>query len=363
VLVRLLTAALAALALAAPAEAARNVPRGFYGAMYDGAVRDASPRVQARAWGRMAANGAESARAAFSWQNAQPAEGIPFDFSAPDRVVEDATEHGIELLPIALDTPFWARPRVDAWWTADTDAFAAYMDALVGRYGPDGSFWAEHPDVPERPLRHWQIYNEPGLSKRYAPLLKAAHDAVKDADPGAKIVLAGLTGTDAGTPWDVLRYQYRRGGIGGWFDIAALHLYTGNAENVDDGVRLFRRVMKRNGDRRKPLWMTEFGITASKGRTDAPRAQRTLRTTDKGMAKFLAVAYRNLMRRHERLRLQRAYWYTWASSYERGGDIFEFAGLNEFADDRLDPKPALGAYRASARRDEGCRKTTRGVCR
>ena len=157
-------------------------------------------------------------------------------------------------------------------------------------------------------------------------------------------MLAGLTGTDAGTPWDILRYQYRRGGIGGWFDIAALHLYTGKAENVVDGVRLFRRVMKRNGDRRKPVWMTEFGITASKGRTNAPPAQRTLRTTDRGMAAFLAGRLPQPARRKERkLRLQRAYWYTWASSYKEGAGIFRFTGLNQYVDGRLDPKPALAS--------------------
>jgi hypothetical protein len=188
------------------------------------------------------------------------------------------------------------------------------------------------------------------MSGHYAPVLRAAHRQVKNADPGAKIVLAGLTGTNEGAPWDVLRYQYRRGGIKKrWFDIAAIHLYTGKAENVDDGIRLFRRVMKRNGDRRKPVWLTEFGITASKGRTTAPRSQRTLRTTDDGMASFLEDAYRSLARKHRRLRLRRAYWYTWASSYEPGSGIFDFAGLNQYSDGDLRAKPALASFRAIAR--------------
>ncbi len=52
------------------------------------------------------------------------------------------------------------------------------------------------------------------------------------------------------------------------------------------------------------------------------------------------------------LRLRRAYWYTWASSYERGAEIFRFAGLYRYADGRFDAKPALAEYRASARRDQ-----------
>jgi hypothetical protein len=349
-LVRLLTAALLALALAAPAVAEGAVPRGFYGTSYDGALRDAPADVQAQAWSRMAGNGVESARSVFSWQRAQGGDGDPFDFAVSDRLVEDASEQGVELLPIVADTPVWARTRIKHWWPERTSDFAKYIRALVERYGPDGQFWDARPDVPERPLRHWQIYNEPGMSGHYAPVLRAAHRQVKNADPGAKIVLAGLTGTNEGAPWDVLRYQYRRGGIKKrWFDIAAIHLYTGKAENVDDGIRLFRRVMKRNGDRRKPVWLTEFGITASKGRTTAPRSQRTLRTTDDGMASFLEDAYRSLARKHRRLRLRRAYWYTWASSYEPGSGIFDFAGLNQYSDGDLRAKPALASFRAIAR--------------
>lgn len=353
--VRLLTAALAALALApiAPADAARNVPRGFYGTTYDREVRNAAAGDQAQAWRQMRANGVESVRAVFAWAAAQPGNGEPFDFTPTDHVVENAAERRLGLLPVLTETPAWARERPGDWWPRRTGDFADYVRALIARYGPDGSFWAEHPGLPERPLRHWQIYNEPGLSQHYGPLLRAAHRAANDSDPGAKIVLAGLTGTEAGTPWDVLRWQYRHGGIKRWFDIAALHLYTGKAENVDDGVRLFRRVMKRHGDGDKPIWMTEFGITASKGRTDAPRSQDTLRTSDAGMAAFLEEAYSLLAAKDRRLHLRRAYWYTWATSYERGAAIFDFAGLNRYADGSFEPMPALASYRASARRDQG----------
>jgi hypothetical protein len=347
--VRLLTAALAALALAAPAEAA--VPRGFYGVSYDRELRDAPAGVQSRAWSRMAANGVESARSVFSWSVAQPTEGAEFDFGFTDRLVADAVEHGIDLLPIVTSTPLWARGRHANWWPKDAADFAAYVSALVTRYGADGTFWSEHPEIARRPLRQWQIYNEPGRSRHYGPLLRAAHRTVHEADAGAKIVLAGLTGTFEGAPWDVLRYQYRHGWIQGRFDIAAIQLYTGEAENVARGVRRFRRVMKRHGDGKKPIWMTEFGITASKGRTDAPSYQRTLRTTDEGMASFLEDAYRSLARRHRRLGLKRAYWYTWASSYHGQDDLFDYSGLVKVGDDGASTsQPALRAYRRASRR-------------
>ena len=349
---RLLTATLAALALTAPAAEARNVPVGFYGVSYDGELRQESAAFQAGAWRRMVANNVESSRTVFSWGRAQPQEGAPFDFRESDVVARLAAEHGIDLLPIVQDTPVWAREEMNDWWPRRGSDYGAYLKALVARYGPDGSFWAENPSVPVRPIRHWQIFNEPGRSRRYGPVLDAAHDAIKEADPGAQVVLAGLTGTEDGSPWDILRYQYRRGGIRDSFDIAAMHLYTGKPENVIEGLRRFRRVMKRYGDRSKPVWLTEFGITASKGRTSAPRSQRTLRTTDRGMASFLHEAYRRLAGKDRKLRVQRAYWYTWASSYERGAGIFRFTGLYRYVGGSYFQKPALAKYRASARRDQ-----------
>ena len=353
--VRPIITALVALALAAPAAAAPSVPRGFYGVAYSGEIRDAAAAEQSRSWDLMKRNGAESARTMFSWSVMQPEEGGPVDFAQTDRFVRNAARRGISLLPIFTSTPLWARADVNHWWPRDASTLRSFVEASVRRYGRGGSFWAEYPDVPRRPLTHWQIFNEPARSKHYPPLLRAGHRGAKGADPKAKIVLAGLTGAPHDTQWDILAHQYRRGKIRRWFDVAAIHLYTGKPENVLEGVRRFRAVMRRNRDGRKPLWLTEFGITASRGRTEAPDSQRTLRTTDRGMARFLTKAYALLAanRRRPDIRLGRAYWYTWASSYERNTGIFSFAGLNRFADGRLEAMPALAAYRRSARRHRG----------
>ena len=69
-------------------------------------------------------------------------------------------------------------------------------------------------------------------------------------------------------------------------------------------------------------------------------------TKDQGAAGALDDAQ---ARNRRELRLKRAYWYTFASSYERGAGIFRFAGLYRFADGRFDAKPALASYRKRAR--------------
>jgi hypothetical protein len=365
------------LALAFPAAAgARSVPRGFYGMVYDGAATQAPAAVQDAQFARMAQAGVESVRSVFSWADAQPVQGGAFDFSASDQLVGMAARHGMSLLPIVIYTPAWARldPSSAASPPAHPADYAAYLSALAARYGSAGSFWAEHPELPREPLLYWQIWNEPHLSlywsapdwqKGYGALLRAAHTALHQADPRAKIVLAGLTGTS----WDALQSLYAHGGVRGQFDVAALQTYTGTAAHLLLAVHLFRAVLARHGAARMPLWLTEMGWPAAKGRVRVPSYQRTIATTDSGMAKRLTAGY-DVIARNRRSRdalVSRAYWYSWSTPYVPSSDvgtgIFRFAGLERFNGGLFTRKPAYAAYVRSARKHEGCAKTATGRCR
>ena len=74
-------------------------------------------------------------------------------------------------------------------------AWGRFLAAAVDRYGPNGSFWALHPELPRLPIRAWQIWNEQNSPtffrprpnvRAYAELLAAAHDAIAARDPGAR---------------------------------------------------------------------------------------------------------------------------------------------------------------------------------
>ena len=108
--------------------------------------------------------------------------------------------------------------------------------------------------------------------------------------------------------------------------------------------------------------MTEMSWPAARGRTRVPRYHRGIVTTDAGMAEKLAAGFRLVARHRRRLRAVRVYWYTWASSYTPGS-IFNFAGLGRFDGSRYVPRPAWRAYRSSARRHQGCAKSSNGRCR
>ena len=350
-------AALLAATLAAPAQAART-PDGFFGAMWDGPVADASDEEQERHFALMARSRVESVRAAFFWGQMQPSP-LPPRFERGDRLVSLAARHGLRLLPVVVGTPQWAKrdsfeegspPR-------DPEDYAAFLRELVRRYGPGGSFWSDHPELPYRPVREWQAWNEPHLDgywnepgdswpPGYVALLKAAHQAVHEVDPGARLVLAAL----ADFSWRHLARIYDAGGAP-YFDAAAVNMYTWRPAFVLKAVRRFRRVITRRRDRRTPVYLTEVGWPASLGRNPRPAAhgQRAWETTDRGLARRLTRFFRLAAARRRALALRRVYWYSWSSSYQRGS-IFNFMGLTRFDGESFASKPALRAFRASARR-------------
>lgn len=362
------------LAGTAPADAAkRRVPQGFYGAFWGEDIREASPRLQRREWDRMAESGVESVRTVFSWSEAQPREREPISFAKTDALVELAVERRIALLPVVVGAPAWARPpgTSEGQRPRDEREYVAFVTALVGRYGPGGSFWSERPDLPRRPLREWQIWNEPDLPSHwqddgrfgpgYGALLRASHAAVKQADPGARVVLAGLVNES----WTSLEYLYKSGDIGGAFDVAAVHPYTGRPPDVLFIVRLLRRVMQDNGDGAKPIYITELAWSASESKVKAPTGIAPLQTDRRGLAVRLHRGYRALATRYRQpdVGVERAYWYAWATAYRRRWTIWDWTGLVSFDGARAREMPALDAYRRSARRDQGCAKTSAGVCR
>lgn len=343
-LTALVAAVAAVCALATPASAAS---KRFFGVVYDRAVSEADAATQDAQFALMKRTGVRTVRRVFSWAEAQPVAGQPPNFEKLDQLVERAARNDIELLPIVMYAPEWARlnPQDVASRPRSNDDYVAFLKALISRYGPTGR--------PVRPIRVWQIWNEPQLryqwaeadwEESYGRLLRAAYGAVKQADPGAKVVLAGATNF----AWDALEALYDKGDIKGRFDIAALHPYTGSAARVVKAARLFRGVLRRHGDARKPLWITELAWPASKGRVPPPKGLQALPTTDRGMAARLTKAYKLL--RRSRL-VQRAYWYTWASEYRKQDGIFGFTGLRRYdpVKNVFEATPALRAFRAAAR--------------
>ena len=351
---RLLAALAALAALTLSSSAAAAVPRSFFGVMSDGPIF--TPAVDTGAeLALMHASGVGTTRLAVDWRTIEPARGAT-DFAGLDAFVAAAAQQGIEVLPVVLGAPAWAArdAAVPSSPPRDPAEYGRFLTTLIQRYGPAGAFWQEHPQLPRRPVRRWQIWNEPDLGKYWAQkdwapgyvrLLRAARKAVKTADASAQIVLAGLTNRS----WLDLRRVYRAGG-GRLFDLAAVHPFSRRVANVLKIVSLVREEMRRHGDAQKPLVLSEISWSSGLGHSTFNYGWEM---TERGQAARLGQAVLRLAARRRADHIVALYWYTWLSPAIGGRDSFEYAGLR-----RLDgaghpvSKPALVAFRAVARRLE-----------
>jgi hypothetical protein len=358
------------LALALPGSAlARRAPLGYYGVTWDTALESRPESALDAQWALMHSSGVESVRTVFSWAAAQPTPYQPMSLAATDRIVARAARHHIRLLPVVFGAPSWAelQPGARNSPPASPRGFAGYAHALVARYGGRGSFWRQHPGLPRQPIRDWQIWNEPHLPfywnvrsgssmawpRGYVRLLKAARKAIKHADRNARVVLGGLSEDS----WWQLRRLYRLHARR-LFDVVAVHPYNTGPKNALVVVRAVRISMRRAHDGRKPLWVTELGWPAARGRAVSLQIDlglKRLTTTDAGMAKRIGSAYDSFLARRSdrRYGVGRLYWFTWASSYRPGeGGIWDYAGLLITSPLGFAPTPALAAYQRSAHRNE-----------
>lgn len=198
------------------------------------------------------------------------------------------------------------------------------------------------------PIHRWQIWNEPNFRifwrprpapVAYAGLLRISARAIRHADRRARIVAAGVAPVEAGMlPWAFLRKMYRAPGVRRDFDVAAVHPYATSLISLEYQLALIRGVMKRAGDGRKPLQVTEIGVAS-----DSPLP--TL--FDKGLAgqaRFLDGAYSLLAARRRHWHLAGIDWFTWRDGTQADPNCWfcEYAGLLDSAGRA---KPAWRALR------------------
>ena len=322
----------------------------------------------------MRSNGVETVRLPIEWPDLQPfrsfadvpaeerarfvdVAGIPTAFAATDARIKASALSNVEVLALVMRSPLWAGRDPSNYMTPPRDPaqYGAFLSALIGRYGPSGSFWSENPEVPRRPLRHFQIWNEPNLNHyfpvaswapAYAKLLRASYRAIKAADPTATVVSAGMPNF----VWRDYAKLFRVGvRARGYFDAVAVHPYTDNAAGCVKILSLVRRVLDANGARQTPIWVTETGWPSAQGKAKVLPQHRGWITTPAGEATKLTAAYRALAKSAKQLKLKRVYWYSWVSS-DSGGGAWDYAGLRTVrSDGSFVDKPALAAYRRVAR--------------
>ena len=298
--------------------------RNFVGLSSDDAFwgTDADPS-RARTMASVKATGAPTLRAAFLWSRIEPRPG-KYDFELHDGFVEAAAKQNITLLPILIDPPsfYSSNPGGRGYQPpSDNGAFARYASQLVRRYGPSGHFWRSHPQLPELPIRTWQIWNEPNLPQywggspnpaAYAALLKAGSQGIKSADPGAQVVTAGLNDSEQGVKLnEFLDGMYAAGALGS-FDVLGLHPYAPAADLVIDQVSRAAQKLQAAGDDARIL-ITELGWA-----TGGP-PNRALVVSEDAQANLIRTTFSRLARLRSQLRLEGIYYYNWRDVSAGGG--------------------------------------------
>jgi Beta-galactosidase len=318
----------------------------MFGAVFDGIASTANAATRARQFRLMRRSGVQSVRVIVPWSAFEPVPGY-HPFGALDQTIRAAAQNRLGLLPVVVYTPQWASSapvglpdfRRELYPPANVDNYGRFLRVLIRRYGPRGSFWAENPRLPKRPLREYQIWNEPSAryfweprdyARSYPRLLRAAYRAVHRTDRRAKVVTAGLASfSQTGPNWRDLERFYRNGARR-QFDVVAIHPFSARLGRVVEIIRRNRRVMRRYGDSRKPIYLTELSFLASKG-----KIRRSdylgLEVSARQQRRLLVAAYRRFIR-DRRLRVKKGYWYTWASVYTRDAcrgnePSFQYTGL------------------------------------
>ncbi len=355
------------------------VPQGFVGVVVDQPVWpdpfiDPSPQLDV-----MVASGVQTIRVVFDWSQAQPYQhwrdvplgqrsqfvsvnGTPTNFTALDGLVGAAAERGITVLPVIENAPSWdgqlyqggivAIPRSPA-------PYAAFAGVLVRRYGSSGTFWRANQQLPKVPIEMWQVWNEPNIPafwppqpyySRYVALLRAAHAAIKAADPAAKVVLAGLPNYS----WIELARIYKFRGARKLFDVVAVHPYTKTPEGVITIIGYVRDEMDLAGDTSKPIIADEISWPSSLGHT-IHNVGYDFATTEAGQAKKLGTLLPLLVKNRIRLGIAGFYYYDWAGLERDNYLAFDFAGLFRITDGQFVAKPAYDVFRSGALAMEGCR--------
>jgi polysaccharide biosynthesis protein PslG len=324
--------AVALVGLAAFASAAQAVPANFWGVVPQATPSDEQFQLLKR-------GGVDSVRIPIEWGAVQPVRGAGPNWSSVDSIVTRAANAGVEVLPFLSGAPAWAVPAVFVPGSGKTakapghlpvsgaaaSAWSSFVRQAVARYGLNGSFWTEHPLVPPRPIRTWQIWNEENFKyfvanpnpAEYGKLVKLSYTAIKSTDPGAKAILGGMFALPKGCrskakpkrvycARDFLDLMYRTTpGVKTQFDGVALHPYSYFYPELKPRIEEFRAVLKENLDSGKGLWITELGWSSQH-----PTRANLFAKGPNGQAAQLKGAFSLLKSRQAKWKLRQVFWFS-----------------------------------------------------
>lgn len=320
---------------------------------------------------RLRAAGVTHVREDVSWARIERSPGV-FRWEGMDRWVVAATQNDLEIIALVGDSPAWATP---GWNVAPTGAapladFSNFVRRLVQRYGTNGAFWRAHPELKPVPIRYYDIWNEPYVSRfwsdrfpdpaGYARMFKAVVQAARPVDPRARFLLEADTRViETGWPWQPFLSAMFDAvpDLGEYAYAVSVHPYQGDGGSPrtcsrptpSRGVKQdwratvlqfcriedIRRILDARGAHDTRIWITEIGWST------APHGKGSV--SERRQAAYVSEVF-DLLRARRGL-VSGVVWYEYqapARDPARHGEFFGLVGPDGT------PKPAWDAFRAEA---------------
>ena len=186
-----------------------------------------------------------------------------------DSLVSKCNESGAKILAVYKKS----FPRTDLGTPSQQAQDTARLRSMVNRY--------------KNSIHYWEIHNEPNLDgtywnlggtetntadgsaysngvKNYVSWLRLANITIKSADPGATIVLGGVSSYKM----EPFMYRLTKEHAYDYFDEVAYHPYADDPDKVVGTLVAFKKQMSTWPNSNLPIWITEIGFhvgTASSG--------------------------------------------------------------------------------------------------
>ncbi|MEX2195995.1 MAG: hypothetical protein WD844_11980 [Thermoleophilaceae bacterium] len=185
-----------------------------------------------------------------------------------DPIIGELAKRGIRWLPAVEYATKWSATSTAHYAAPPRDpaVYGEFAGAVARRYGANGSYWRENPEIPALPVTDYEIWNAPNNAAHYYPrpdpahyadMFLAAREAIRAADPGADVWVGGLAGVDAA---DFVRRMFAaRPALHGKVDAVAIHPYAFDADAATRMIVELRNTLDRLGEARAGIPVTEVG--------------------------------------------------------------------------------------------------------
>jgi len=268
----------------------------------------------------------------FLWEDIEPVQG-GFDFAKYDFIVKLLTDKGIHVLGILNYSTSWASSCGE--WNCppkDNKIFINYASKVIQRY--------------KGQVKYWELWNEPDSAtywkeqdglKSYCVLLKEVYIAAKQIDPECKILNGGLA-----MGLSSINHLYDNGAKD-YFDILNIHffqspLHAGSIKAVSSYPKLAYKIMQRNGDGNKKIWITEIGCPGVKMDLAVNNWWLGKNPTERQQAEWVKDVYAELLNNSQ---VEKIFWAFFRDTQKHWSNGVDYFGLVRWGYSR---KPSYYAY-------------------